>query len=79
VPSGNCTSASGQDSYTLGTTGSAGDLGCYVNGVGQNAFLWTDNRLDILSYAASRSMTFADLCRWWQGDSGPSTAPEAVR
>jgi hypothetical protein len=71
VPSGNCTSASGQDSYTLGTTGSAGDLACYVNGVGQNAFLWTDNRLDILSYAASPSMTFADLYRWWQGDSGP--------
>jgi hypothetical protein len=53
VPSGNCTSVSGQGSYALGSSGSAGDLACYVNGVGQNAFLWTNNRLDILSYAAS--------------------------
>jgi hypothetical protein len=75
VPSGNCTSVSGQGSYTLGSSGSAGDLACYVNGVGQKAFLWTDNRLDILSYAASASMTFADLYRWWQGDSGPESGP----
>ena len=75
VPSGNCTAASGQGSYTLGSSGSAGDLACYVNGVGQNAFLWTNNRLDVLSYAASPSMTFADLHRWWQGDSGPEGSP----
>jgi hypothetical protein len=75
VPSGNCTAVSGQGSYTLGSSGSAGDLACYVNGVGQNAFLWTDNRLGILSYAASPSMTLADLHRWWQGDSGPEGGP----
>jgi hypothetical protein len=75
VPSGNCTSVSGQGGYTLGSSGSAGELACYLNGAGQNAFLWTDNRLDILSYAASPSMTFADLSRWWQGDSGPEGDP----
>ena len=71
VRAGNCTSVSGQGSYMLGSSGPAGDFACYVNRLGQNAFLWTDNRLDILSYAASPSMTFADLHRWWQGDSGP--------
>lgn len=71
VPSGNCTAVSGQGSYTLGPSRSAGDLACYVNHLGQNVFLWTDNRLKILSIATSQSMTFADLYRWWQGDSGP--------
>jgi hypothetical protein len=72
VPSGNCTSVSGQGSYTLESSSRpAGDLACYVNRRGQNAYLWTNNRLDILSYAASGNMTFAELSRWWQGDSGP--------
>jgi hypothetical protein len=42
---------------------------------GQHVFVWTDNRLKILSVAASQSMTFADLYRWWQGDSGPEYKP----
>jgi hypothetical protein len=72
IPSGDCTSATGQESYSLRSSSQpAGDLACFTNKAGQQVFLWTDNSLAILSIAASNSMTIADLNQWWQGDSGP--------
>jgi hypothetical protein len=72
IPSGDCSSATGQESYSLRSSSQpAGDLACFTNKAGQQVFLWTDNSLAILSIAASNSMTIADLNQWWQGDSGP--------
>ena len=72
IPSGDCTSATGQESYSLRSSSQpAGDLACFTGKAGQQVFLWTDNSLAILSIAASNSMTIADLNQWWQGDSGP--------
>jgi hypothetical protein len=79
LPPGNCTSAAGQHSYSLGSSSQpAGNLACSVNNTGQHIFLWTDSRLAILSIAASKSMTFADLNQWWQGDSGPEPTPRGA-
>ncbi len=77
LPSGNCTSAAGQGSYSLRSSSQpAGELACFVNSkTGQHVYLWTDSRLAILSIAASEGMTFADLYQWWQGDSGPEPTP----
>ena len=72
IPSGDCRSATGQESYSLRSSSQpAGDLACFTGKAGQQVFLWTDNSLAILSIAASNSMTIADLNQWWQGDSGP--------
>lgn len=71
LPSGDCTSGIGQGSYSLPSSSQpVGDLAC-LTGKGQRVFLWTDNDLAILSFAASDSMTFKDLYQWWSGDSGP--------
>jgi hypothetical protein len=79
LPSGNCMSAAGQESYSLGSSSqTAGDLACFVNNTGQHVFLWTDSHLAILSIAASKNMTFADLNQWWQGDSGPEPTPRGA-
>lgn len=79
LPPGNCMSAAGQESYSLRSSSqTAGDLACLVNNAGQHVFLWTDNRLAILSIAASKNMTFADLNQWWQGDSGPEPTPRGA-
>jgi hypothetical protein len=77
VPAGDCTSGSGQGSYSLQSSSQpVGDLACLTNSQGQRVFLWTDNSLAILSIAASNSMTFGDLYQWWLGDSGPEhTSP----
>jgi hypothetical protein len=72
LPSGDCTSSPGQTTYSVGSPPQpAGDLACFVNNAGQRVFVWTDSRLDILSVAASNSMTFANLYQWWNRDSGP--------
>ena len=79
LPPGDCMSAAGYESYWQGSSSQpAGDLGCFVNDTGQRVFLWTDNRLAILSIAASKSMTFAGLNQWWQGDSGPEPTPRGA-
>ena len=79
LPPGDCMSAAGYESYWQGSSPQpAGDLGCLVNDTGQHVFLWTDNRLAILSIAASKSMTFAGLNQWWQGDSGPEPTPRGA-
>ena len=79
LPQGDCLSAAGYESYWQGSSPQpAGDLGCFVNDTGQRVFLWTDNRLAILSIAASKSMTFAGLNQWWQGDSGPEPTPRGA-
>ena len=71
VPSGDCTSQTGQGSYSLQSSSRpAGDLACLTNNKDQRVFMWTDNSLAILSIAAS-SMTFGDMHQWWLGDSGP--------
>ncbi len=76
LPPGNCMSAAGHESYRQASSSqTAGDLGCFVNDTGQHVFVWTDSRLAILSIAASKSMTFAGLNQWWQGDSGPEPTP----
>ena len=73
LPSGDCTSAPGQDTYSVGSPSQpAGDLACNVSSTGQHVFLWTDSRLDILGYAASETMTLADLRQWWLHDSIPA-------
>jgi hypothetical protein len=77
LPSGNCASAAGQGSYTIGSSPRpAGHLACFASSqTGQHLLVWTDRRLDILSVAASQSLTHAELYRWWQGDSGPERGP----
>lgn len=77
VPSGDCTSETGQGSYSLQSSSQpVGDLACLTNNKDQRVFLWTDNSLAILSIAASSSMTFGDMHQWWLGDSGPEhTSP----
>jgi hypothetical protein len=74
-PPSDCLSAAGQGSYPPGPAQPTGDLGCAVNNSGQHVFVWTDTSLAILSIAASNSMSFGDLHRWWQGLSGSEPAP----
>ena len=80
LPSGNCRAAPGRGGYSQGSSSrAAGDLACSVGSKGVRIFLWTDNRLDILSYAVSNRMTFAGLYRWWRGDSGPGPTSAASK
>jgi hypothetical protein len=76
VPPGDCTSGTGQGSYSLQSSSQpVGDLACLTD-KGQRVFVWTDNSLAILSIAASNSMTFEDMYQWWLGDGGPEhTSP----
>jgi hypothetical protein len=72
LSSGDCTSSSGQTTYSVGSPPQpGGDLACFVSNAGQRVFVWTDSRLHILGVAASDSMTFANLYQWWSRDSGP--------
>jgi hypothetical protein len=76
LPPGNCMTTAGRGGYRFGSPGRAGgELACSASRRGLRVFVWTDRRLDVLSYAVSSGTTFAGLYQWWHGDSGPGPTP----
>ena len=46
--------------------GSSGTLRCYTDGEDYRVFAWTSDELGIVASAADRTMTYAELNRWWR-------------
>jgi uncharacterized membrane protein len=72
LPSSNCTLGPGQGGYTVGSSSHVvGTLACFqLRNIGL-VFVWTDNRLNILSVAVSSNLTYAQMYHWWQRYAGP--------
>jgi hypothetical protein len=72
VPTGNCSSGPGQNTYALASSSqTAGRFACEDDS-GQSVLAWTYDNLDILSVATSGDATLSGLYQWWsQGGMGP--------
>jgi len=64
APTGDCKKASAEKTYTR--DGASGTLRCYSDPQDYQVFAWTDDDLGILSSAADRTMTYAQLESWWE-------------
>ncbi len=64
LASGDCTTEAAELTYAR--DGLTGTLRCYTDGDGFRVFAWTSDELGIVASAADRSMTYAELARWWR-------------
>jgi hypothetical protein len=64
LPAGDCASDPAELRYQRDDT--SGTLRCYTDGDDFQVFAWTSDNLGIVASAADRSMTYAELSRWWR-------------
>ena len=64
LPAGDCSSDPAELRYQR--EDSSGTLRCYTDGEDYRVFAWTADELGIVASAADRTMTYAELNRWWR-------------
>ncbi|GAA2109925.1 hypothetical protein GCM10009841_31560 [Microlunatus panaciterrae] len=69
LPAGDCSHDPAEMPYDRPDQG-GGILRCYRDAEAYRVLAWTDDELAIVASAADRTMTYAELVRWWRG-AGP--------
>jgi hypothetical protein len=71
--SGTCRFKPAYYEYTIGRSGTGGAVFCQSKQEADSGMYiyWTDERLDILSYAFRTDLNLPALYKWWLSDSGP--------